>query len=249
MQAVSAAPGRRLIVNADDLGYDPAINRGIVEAMRRGAVTSATLMVNLPHSAEGAAQAHGLAVGLHLNLARGSPVSPRFPATLLVAGALDETRVDALPPEVVEDEALAQLDRAGELLGRPPTHADVHRHLHRHPAVLEGLARAAVRRRIPLRALDAAMRSTLRARGIRTTDHFTGDAGAEAYWTAGRFAEALAALAPGITEWMCHPGHLPTHVRSGYAAQRVVELETLGSPRARAALEAAGVDLVSFAAV
>ena len=80
---------RRLIVNADDLGYDPAINRGIVEAMRQGVVTSATLMVNLPHSAEGAAQAHGLAVGLHLNLARGAPVSPRFPASLLVAGVLE----------------------------------------------------------------------------------------------------------------------------------------------------------------
>lgn len=240
---------RRLIINADDLGYDPAINRGIVEAMRKGAVTSATLMVNLPHSAEGAALASGLAVGLHLNLARGMPVSPRFPPTFLVSGALDEPRVAALSAEVVEDEALAQLDRAGELLGRSPTHADVHRHLHRHPGVLEGLTRAASRRGIPVRALDAAMRTTLRARGVRTTDHFVGEAGAEPYWTAARFSEALAALEPGTTEWMCHPGHLPSHVKSGYAAQRVVELETLGRPEARGGLERAGVELVSFAAV
>jgi len=192
---------RRLIINADDLGYDPAINRGIVEAMRKGAVTSATLMVNLPHSAEGAALASGLAVGLHLNLARGMPVSPRFPPTFLVSGAL------------------------------------------------EGLTRAAGRRGIPVRALDAAMRTTLRARGVRTTDHFVGEAGAEPYWTAARFSEALAALEPGTTEWMCHPGHLPSHVKSGYAAQRVVELETLGRPEARGGLERAGVELVSFAAV
>src|SRR5262249_21742443 len=246
---MSADGPRRLIINADDLGYDPAINRGIVEAMRRGAVTSATLMVNLPHSAEGAAQAQGLAVGLHLNLARGAPVSPPFPAPLLVAGVLDESQVASLPPEVVEDEALAQLDRAGELLGRPPTHADVHRHLHRHPAVFEGLTRAAVRRGIPVRALDPAMRAALRTRGIRTTDHFVGEAGAEPYWAPARFAETLAALAPGITEWMCHPGHLPTHVRSSYAAQRVVELQTLGRPEVRAELASAGVELVSFAAV
>ena len=204
---MSGEPGRRLIVNADDLGYDPAINRGIVEAMRRGVVTSATLMVNLPDSAEGAAQAHGLAVGLHLNLARGAPVSPRF----------------------------------------QPTHADVHRHLHRQPAVLEGLARAAVRRGIPVRALDEAMRSTLRARGIRTTDQFVGEAGAEPYWTASRLADAVTALRHGTTEWMCHPGHVPTRVRSGYSTQRVVELETLGAPGARAVLEQAGVELVSFA--
>jgi len=246
---MSADGPRRLIINADDLGYDPAINRGIVEAMRRGAVTSATLMVNLPYSAEGAAQAQGLAVGLHFNLARGAPVSPRFPAPLLVGGAFDEAQVAALPPVVVEDEALAQLDRAGELLGRPPTHTDVHRHLHRHPAVLEGLTRAATRRGLPVRALDAEMRTALRSRGIRTTDHFLGEAGADAYWTTTRLAEALAALAPGITEWMCHPGHLPTQVRSGYAAQRVVELQTLGRPEARAELEEAGVELVSFAAV
>jgi predicted glycoside hydrolase/deacetylase ChbG (UPF0249 family) len=246
---VNGRPDRRLIINADDLGYDPAINRGIVEAMRQGVVTSATLMVNLPHSAEGAAQARGLAVGLHLNLARGTPVSPRFPAAFLVSGALEESRVPSLPPEAVEDEALAQLDRAGELLGKPPTHADVHRHLHRHPDVLEGLTRAAARRGIPVRALDAAMRTQLRVRGIRTTDHFVGEAGGEPYWTAVRFSGAVAALEPGTTEWMCHPGHLPTHVKSGYAAQRVVELETLGRSSARAELERAGVELVSFAAV
>lgn len=246
---MSAGPVRRLIVNADDLGYDPAINQGIVEAMRKGAVTSATLMVNLAHSAEGAAQAHGLPVGLHLNLARGAPVSPRFPTPLLLAGAFDESRVPDLPPEVVEDESLAQLDRAAELLGRPPTHADVHRHLHRHPGVLEGLTRAAVRRGLPVRALDDSMRAALRARGIRTTDRFVGDAGAEAYWTAARFEEALAALGPGTTEWMCHPGLLPTHVRSSYAGQRVLELRTLGAPGARLALVQAGVELVGFAAL
>jgi chitin disaccharide deacetylase len=246
---VNGRPDRRLIINADDLGYDPAINRGIVEAMRSGAVTSATLMVNLPHSSDGAAQARGLAVGLHLNLARGTPVSSRFPVAFLVSGAFDESRVAALAAEVVEDEALAQLDRAAELLGRPATHADVHRHLHRHPPVLEGLSRAAARRGIPVRALDATMRTQLRARGIRTTDHFLGEAGAEPYWTAARFSEALAALEPGTTEWMCHPGHLPSQVKSGYAVQRVVELETLGRPGARAELERAGVQLVNFAAV
>ena len=31
-----SAPGRRLIVNADDLGYDPAVSEGILLAMRRG---------------------------------------------------------------------------------------------------------------------------------------------------------------------------------------------------------------------
>ena len=39
---------RYLIVNADDLGADDGINRGIIEAHERGIVTSASLMVNMP---------------------------------------------------------------------------------------------------------------------------------------------------------------------------------------------------------
>jgi predicted glycoside hydrolase/deacetylase ChbG (UPF0249 family) len=90
------------------------------------------------------------------------------------------------------------------------------------------------------------MRAVLRGRGVRTTDHFVGDAGQEPYWTRARFEEAVASLAPGTTELMCHPGYSPTHVQSSYAAQRVVELETLTSPEARAALARAGVQLTSF---
>ena len=50
-----SASARRLIVNADDLGYDPAVSEGIVLAMRSGVVTSSTLMVNLPHRVPSAA--------------------------------------------------------------------------------------------------------------------------------------------------------------------------------------------------
>jgi predicted glycoside hydrolase/deacetylase ChbG (UPF0249 family) len=243
---VSASP-RRLIINADDLGYDPAISEGIVLAMRTGVVTSATLMVNTPHSGHGAALARGLPVGLHLNLARGAPASARFPADLLRAGSFDEALVGRLPPEVVEDEAEAQVRRAGALLGRPPTHLDVHRHLHRVPAVLEGLVRVAHRLGLPVRALDGPMRARLREAAISTTDHFVGEAGAEAFWTEARFVETVSSLAEGTTELMCHPGHPPREIRSSYAAQRTVELATLTSDAARRALEASGVFLTTFA--
>lgn len=237
----------RLIINADDLGYDPAVSAGIVQAMRTGVVSSTTLMVNLPHSASGAAAAGGLAVGLHLNLARGRPLSRTFPERLLHDGEFDEARVAALPAAAVMEEARAQLAHAEALLGRPATHVDVHRHLHRHPGVLQGLASAARERDLPVRALDGPMRERLRAWGVRVTDHFIGDAGAEPYWTLDRFLRAVEGLAAGTTELMCHPGFLPTQVRTGYAEQRVVELQTLTSAEARAALDRAGVDLATFA--
>ena len=238
---------RRLIVNADDLGYDPAVNEGIVQAMRSGVVTSATLMVNLPHSAHGATLARGLPVGLHLNLSRGTPLSARFPRAMLQGANFDEARVGSLKAKVVAAEAEAQLDRAEALLGAPATHVDVHRHLHRFPAVLEALGQVASGRGLPVRALDEAMRAELRRAGVRTTDHFVGEAGGEAYWTEKRVAETVAELDEGLTELMCHPGYPPRETRTSYALQRAVELATLTSATARRALADAGITLASFA--
>src|SRR5262245_21490417 len=62
---------RYLIVNADDFGLSPGVNRGITEAHENGIVTSASLMVRWPAAAEAAAYARvhqELSVGLHLDL-------------------------------------------------------------------------------------------------------------------------------------------------------------------------------------
>ena len=62
---------RQLIVNADDLGLSPGVNRGIADAVARGVVTSTSLMVRWPSSDDAArwARAHGsVSVGLHLDL-------------------------------------------------------------------------------------------------------------------------------------------------------------------------------------
>src|SRR5437870_3779943 len=43
---------RYLIVNADDFGLSPGVNRGIIEAHEHGIVTSASLMVRWPAAGE-----------------------------------------------------------------------------------------------------------------------------------------------------------------------------------------------------
>jgi len=235
-----------VIINADDLGYDPGITDGIVASMRNGIVCSTTLLVNTSYSTRAAAQATGVAVGLHLNLARYVPVSPRFPVSFLVDGEFSESLAPSLPAEAVETETLAQLDRASELLHREPTHIDVHKHLHRHPEVLAGVIAAARIRGLPVRSIDPEMRSVLRQNGVASTDHFIGDAGVQPYWTLDRLETALKALPKGVTELMCHPGHAPQHVRSSYAAQREIELETFTSEKARELVSKLGVELVTF---
>jgi predicted glycoside hydrolase/deacetylase ChbG (UPF0249 family) len=239
---------RALIINADDLGYDPAVTRGILRAMREGVVSSATFMVNTPYSEAAAREARGLSIGLHFNLARGTPVWSGFPRALLGDdGGLVEARAAVLPPDVVEAEAFAQLARLAGLLGRPATHVDVHKHLHRHPHVLEGLARAARAAGLPVRSIDAEMRRALQAQGVATNAHFIGDAGAEAYWTLERLESHLASLpADGVIELMCHPGYRPEALKSGYSTQREVELDTFLHPRARELLARAGLAPADF---
>ncbi len=226
-----------LIINADDLGYDPAVTRGILESMTRGIVTSTTMMVNGPHSQDAgqAVRGKGLNIGLHLNLARWGPVS-QVPAALLgTDGAFAEAKITGLTPEVVEAEALAQLQRLEALTGRAASHLDVHKHLHRNPQVLEGILRAAVRAKLPVRSIEAAMRKTILDRGVVTNDHFIGDAADDAYWSVERLRAHLATLPrQGSVELMCHPGYAPTTLTSGYSAQREVELETFVSAEARA---------------
>ena len=75
---MSANRVRRLIVNADDFGLTPDVNRGIVEACRRGVLRSTTLMANGGAFADAVAlakQEPKLDVGAHLVLVGGESVA------------------------------------------------------------------------------------------------------------------------------------------------------------------------------
>jgi predicted glycoside hydrolase/deacetylase ChbG (UPF0249 family) len=122
-----------LIVNADDLGYTEAINRGILEAHERGIVTSTSLMVDRPAAEDGAARARGsrLSVGLHAVL-------------------------DDVPRQQASAELERQLARFEELVGAPPTHVDTHHHTHREAAYRDAFA--AFAERAGLKARDLTVR-------------------------------------------------------------------------------------------
>src|ERR1700712_4849012 len=69
----------RLILNADDFGLTPGINRAIAELHAAGALTSATLMANGPafDDAVSTARTHPtLGIGPHSVVTDGTPVSP-----------------------------------------------------------------------------------------------------------------------------------------------------------------------------
>jgi predicted glycoside hydrolase/deacetylase ChbG (UPF0249 family) len=217
---------RLLIVNADDLGYDPEIDRGIFEAHARGIVTSTTAMVGTPWAATALRAAPaGLGVGLHAVL------DPAL-ATAQVERALRE-----------------QLARFEDLRGAPPTHLDGHKHAHAEPAALEAFVRVARERSLPVRAIDGASRATLRAGGVLATDRFIGDAALRPAWTEERLAAAIEALGEGTAELMAHPGYRPSHARTSFGVEREAELAALCATAVRRAVERAGVRLGDYGAL
>jgi predicted glycoside hydrolase/deacetylase ChbG (UPF0249 family) len=224
---VSVGPGpapRRLIVNADDLGYDPEIDRGILEAHARGLVTSATAMVTTPFAPAALAAAPAtLGLGLHA----------------VLDPALDEA--------AARDELLRQLERFEALRGAAPTHLDSHKHAHARPAILAAVAGVASARRLPVRAMDAGLRAELRRLGVATTDAFLGDAARRPAWTEAALLAALRALGAGVTELMAHPGYRPSVARTSFGVEREEELRALTARSVRAAVEAAGIRLCSYA--
>lgn len=157
---------RILVINADDLGFAPGVNRGIFDAHAAGTVTSASMMVTTPAFAEAAERAQRdakqLGVGLHLNLVVGAPLSNvpslvdsatgRFHALdVLVRHAL----AGQIDPTELRRECEAQL-AALVAAGITPTHIDSHRHVHAMPGILPVVAAVAHAAAIPVvrRPLD-----------------------------------------------------------------------------------------------
>jgi predicted glycoside hydrolase/deacetylase ChbG (UPF0249 family) len=213
-----------LIVNADDFGASRGINRGILEAHRRGILTSTSLLVNRRWSEEAAAlgrDAPELSVGLHVELrdGRGSPA--------------------ALPPQLRE--ALrTQLERFQELTGRRPTHIDSHHNVHRRTQALPEFVDFAKRCGLPLREHSP----------VRYFSKFYGQWGGQTHLEQ-ISVESLARMleteiGEGITELSCHPGYAEPDYTGSYSGERETELRTLCDPVIREVLAARSIQLTSY---
>jgi predicted glycoside hydrolase/deacetylase ChbG (UPF0249 family) len=146
---------RHIVVNADDFGMSPAINRGIIEAFGRSLVSSATVMANMPAFEEACALAcrNNLSgkVGLHLNFTSGRPLSTdiaHYPRFCDAKGCWrPQRKVFALNKAeqlALEAEILAQT-LACERHGITPTHWDSHHHMHTEPGIAPVVIRVAHR--------------------------------------------------------------------------------------------------------
>lgn len=225
-----------LIVNADDFGQSPGINRGIIEAHEHGIVTSASLMTRW--LAAGEASIYGrehpeLSLGLHLDLGEwvyrdGSWVP------LYTVIPLDSKLV-------VEREIAQQLDVFCHLVGRPPTHVNSHQHIHMREPVRSIMLEVCKTLGIPLRNFSPEINYFTKFYG-QTAEGLP----LPTYISLERLIEILSTLPPGLTVLSCHPGYVDDLETTMYRLERREELRVLCNPRVQAVIDALGIDLCSF---
>lgn len=203
-----------LIITADDYGYSPRYDEGILRVAAAGAVDAVSSFAGAGRAPDLAALlATRAEIGLHLDL--------------------DDVGEDA------EREAEAQIHAFEELYERAPAYLDGHHHSHAQRPASAGIARIARRRGLPVRSVDARHRRTLRCLGVATPDRLVGRSTDAEQALPTEIRAILEGSGPqGVTEWMVHPGHADPASGSSYDAGRERDLRLLLELRDEPALTA-----------
>ncbi len=144
-----------LLVNADDFGLTPGVNRSVAELHQARVLTSATLMATGAFFEDAVAVAKSnptLEVGCHVLLVDGAPALPaaQIPSLCPDGHSLRPTlgrfaadlHLGRIRASEIEAEAAAQIRRL-QAAGLRVSHVDTHKHTHMFPRVLRPLLRAA----------------------------------------------------------------------------------------------------------
>jgi predicted glycoside hydrolase/deacetylase ChbG (UPF0249 family) len=226
---------RYLIVNADDFGLSPGVNRGVIKAHEQGIVTSASLMVRWPAVSEASAYCRehtDFGIGLHIDLGEWFYQDNNWEPLYEIVSIEDIS--------MVSDEVYRQLENFRGLVGRDPDHIDSHQHVHQRDSVRSIFIDLANKLRVPLRNVSPEINycgnfygQTIEGSSLSNVISVEG------------LLKILKALPLGLTELVCHPGE-GNDLDNIYNTERTQEMKTLCDPRVRAAVDIIGLELCSF---
>jgi predicted glycoside hydrolase/deacetylase ChbG (UPF0249 family) len=193
---------RVLVITADDYGYWPSYNQGILETIEMGAVDCVSAMVEREHCDPEPLLDSGAEIGLHIEF---------------------EGRWGARSGAPARTSLRVQLERFGDLFGRWPAFLSGHKHCHARPELATPVFQTAQQIGAPVRSVNPDHRQWLRERGIDTPDLLIGRTESK------EPAEPPEVRNPpdGITEWMIHPGHADAESGSSYDRARHEDLALL----------------------
>jgi chitin disaccharide deacetylase len=262
-----------IIIHADDLGETHAVNAAAIQALERGAVNSASMMVPCPWFPEIAdfAKSHPDAdLGLHLTLTservyyRWGPVAPADQVSTLLDenGYLrhdwdDHPRID---PKQVEIELRAQVERALRM-GVHPTHLDSHQYrlIMNGKELFDAMLRVAHGYKLPVFvtrdwfAQYPYLASSVGPDDVVLDHTVTIDPDVAAQKWADFYLTALKNLQPGVTEFVIHPGFDDEELRAATrerptwgAAWRQRDYDFFTSEEFRQALQRENIKLITW---
>jgi predicted glycoside hydrolase/deacetylase ChbG (UPF0249 family) len=262
-----------VIIHADDLGETHAVNAAAMQALERGAVNSASMMVPCPWFPEIAdfAKSHPDAdLGLHLTLTservyyRWGPVAPGDQVSTLVDenGYLrhdwdDHPRID---PKQVEVELRAQVERALRM-GVHPTHLDSHQYrlIMNGKELFDAMLRVAHGYKLPVFvtrdwfAQYPYLASSIGPDDVVLDHTVTIDPDVPAQKWVDFYLTALKNLQPGVTEFVIHPGFDDEELRAATrerptwgAAWRQRDYDFFTSEEFRQALQRENIKLITW---
>jgi len=265
------ANSKLLILHADDLGMAHSIDSASFDALNKGAVSSASVMIPTPWITEVAAYAktHPNAdLGLHLTITsewetyRWGGVSPSDKvATLLDSSGTfpnEESIVAAKANAAeVEREIRAQVERALKL-GIQPTHLDSHMGaLFTRHDLFAAYVKVAHEYHLPFLGLRGnpatAPQPPLSAADVLLDTVYSADRGVPRDKWKEFYVKTIASLKPGLTEIIVHLGYddselqavMVKHEAFG-ATWRQHDYDVVNSPEFKKALKDNGVILVTW---
>lgn len=234
----------KLINNADDFGYSPAINYGIIDGYKKGVINSATLMAGMPgfeHAVSLAKENPGLKVGVHLTLTCGKPVLGGSSLTDSL-GYFKKLSFYKDENTVVRDEEIylefkAQIDKVISA-GIKPSHLDGHHHIQRYKNNPQIFKRLAKEYNLPVR--NSFGDYSLREDGFKCPDVLLnpwtnlGEDMTDLDMVARLKTDIISFLEDSkkydVVELMWHPAYLDYSIisNSSFAMPRIIENEVIG---------------------
>src|SRR5690606_37121386 len=141
---------RLLAVCADDFGLSPGVSAGIAQLARSQCISAVSCLTNMPDLNQSAPAfadfPSSVAVGLHINLTEGKPLSPEltalWPALPSLPRLMARAHLGLLPKAAVQREIEAQWGAFVSLTGQRPQFVDGHQHVHQFPGVRTAMLRA-----------------------------------------------------------------------------------------------------------
>jgi predicted glycoside hydrolase/deacetylase ChbG (UPF0249 family) len=221
----------QLIINADDFGFSPGVNYGIMESFLNGIVNSTTMMMNMTgteHAIQLAKKHLNLRVGVHLVLTCGKPLREDVPSLVGEDGHFhsltDLPKANQISLEELEREWTAQIERF-ILSGLQPSHFDSHHHVHfieEFQPVVKNLSK---KFDLPVRRNGQIQVNGVKSFSDLSLFDFYGEGVAPNYFN--KLAERIED--GKIVEIMCHPAYVDNSLLRGssYTFKRLTEIEIL----------------------